>query len=54
MCAKIAVNHLIKFDALTEEQKNELNKMNQNLKKRRDDLNEAIKTIEAKLRSPSR
>ena len=49
MCAKIAVNHLINFASLTDDQKDKLNAMKKNLEQRRAELDEAIKTIEAKL-----
>ena len=54
MCAKIAVSHLINFNGLNDDQKDQLNKMRQNLQKRRDELDEAIKTIDAKLGSQSK
>ena len=51
MCAKIAVSHLINFNSLSDDQKDQLNKMKQNLQQRRDELDEAIKTIDARLGS---
>jgi hypothetical protein len=46
---KLVIEHLINFDELTPEQKNQLNIIKQNLQKTRDEANEVIRKIDEKL-----